>query len=154
MTKLVKELKKVDRAVIDNREDILTFIQAGKAHFSLLSIKTNSELEFKISEFNELLFVHYRRIDKYETYQRRTRKYVGCIGRKGALVPLYKTKKSEASDDIWNGFSWFMRALLSNNMHQLEKVRFMHYGRCARCGKKLVTEQSVKSGMGPVCGNR
>ncbi len=50
-------------------------------------------------------------------------------------------------------FRWFVENLLARGAVS-EKVEFWHEGKCARCGRKLTTPESIQRGLGPECAEK
>jgi len=47
-------------------------------------------------------------------------------------------------------FNWVMK-LIEKNITVPENYFIEHNGHCGRCGRKLTTPESIKSGLGPIC---
>lgn len=149
--KKLAELKKEDRHIIEDPNDIIRFLQGGFAEFSLYSCKTKTELKFYVETVEKHRNALYVRVDIPTESGGLRRAYIGSIGHVGIVTTLYKTKKASTDDSEFGAFSWFMRALLEKNERRLAQVKLLHHCRCSRCGRPLITKKSVTTGMGPNC---
>ena len=87
--------------------------------------------------------------------------YIGClfplergIPLDGAVTPFKHTAKSKIPKDApaWAAFDWFNRKVNIEGLDPADaSLALWHEGRCGRCGRKLTTEASIASGIGPVC---
>ena len=48
---------------------------------------------------------------------------------------------------------WFFQHYFKNP-NDYKTIKVYHSGKCGKCGKKLTTPESIKSGLGPYCGKR
>ena len=140
--KSFKDLKVKDRKIIENPADILNFIGGGKAEFSLYSKKTGVQLSFRtkvVKKHNNNIYIY------TDTH------CVGGIGKINNIKPLYCVKTSILYSIEYKAIKWFIEAIINQNKNRLDQVHVLHHNRCSRCGRKLVTEGSVKTGIGPIC---
>lgn len=136
---------------ITNKQDIKNFLTAGRAEFTLESNNTATHFTFKITKSD----THYRYFVKYlngpDAYA-----YAGmikCPGELGTLLEFYTTNKSPRKDaPVVRAINWFINQL--DHGTKLDQVEFHHIGRCGRCGRKLTTPESIRTGLGPVCVNK
>ena len=125
---------------------IRQFILAGKAFFTVQNKVTGGRFTYKVAkvEDKDLWFVSVLTgSDNEGSYT-----YMGIINDKGFV----KTQKSKITEDAvsFKGFRWLWN-LVTNKVELPENVEFYHAGRCARCGRKLTTPESVEAGYGPTC---
>lgn len=70
----------------------------------------------------------------------------------GGITPtkFYVSDRSTIKDgaDSAKAFGWFWRH------PEDSKVVVLHSGTCGRCGRPLTTPESIRTGLGPVCGRR
>lgn len=147
--KLFESLKN-NNCEINDLEKIKEFIFAGKAIFTIKSLKTGTHFTFKIKkkvldEKDDLFFV-YVLINSDDMY-----KYIGTIFNQNTFR---LTSKSKISNDAqsYKAFEWFFRHLMSGDLNNRNKqISFYHEGKCGRCGKALTNPESIESGIGPTC---
>jgi hypothetical protein len=48
---------------------------------------------------------------------------------------------------------WFFQHYFKNP-NGYKTIKVYHSGKCGKCGRKLTTPESIKSGLGPYCGKR
>lgn len=136
----------MSRHLIQNIED---FITGGNATITLRSKNTGTYFTYNIKKSDksdELYFVHLLRgPDNENDYS-----YVGCYYSDTSYFHPCRTWKSE------NKTTWPKSMLAINyffdRMHNLpDTLEVYHEGKCARCGKKLTTPESITLGFGPEC---
>lgn len=123
------------------------FVFAGNALFTITNTLSNNHVTFKVKKHKEddVWFVSI--LGQYGHYT-----FIGtCFSDK-------KYKHSKNSDVIGGDrkvvvFQWFLNKFF-NNQEKYPMVKVYHHGRCGACHKKLTTPQSIKSGIGPICGGR
>lgn len=135
---------KMSEQKLSSRHTILTYMFAGRATFTLKSLKTGEHLTFKLLKSRQhidlfwldnlngdgiaKLKINPDRDPPFEHYQRRA-------GLRSNL------KYAQA-------FEWFLNHLES------KQVEFYHLGKCGRCGRALTDPNSIKLGIGPECANK
>jgi len=72
--------------------------------------------------------------------------YVGILSQDLRIIKTRNSKVSMESQSI-RALLWVFRNL--DNLPAGYEVR--HSGKCARCGRKLTTPESIDMGVGPVC---
>jgi len=136
---------KLERAQIARPIDIMTFLTAGNATFTLEGSKSRFTFRVARSKDGKLFFISVLTgPDNTADYA-----YVGVI--RGSEFAL--TAKSRMTKDTPSvvAFAWFWRALVHKDEEDLAKVRFFHECHCGRCGRPLTVPASVKRGIGPDC---
>jgi hypothetical protein len=133
-------------------QNALEFILAGKAVVTFVSQKTDKRFTYQIEAArgtDDLYFV--RALSGPSNTSDYT--YLGTIRKAGARASYYVGAKSRFSKDapVQRAFSWVFRQLAQQNHDKLAGVEILHAGYCGRCGRLLTTEQSIKTGIGPVC---
>jgi len=121
------------------------FVFAGNALFTILNQDTKNYVTFKVKKHKEdyVWFVS-------TLGQHGQNTFIGtCFSDK-------KYKHSKNSDISYNDkkvevFEWFLNKFF-NNQDKYPMVKVYHHGHCGACGKTLTTPDSIKSGIGPVCG--
>jgi hypothetical protein len=129
------------------------FIFAGNSTFTVLNSASGNRFTFKVStsknDDSAPFFVKVLRgNDNVNDYS-----YIGHIF-KNKQDKFYHGKKSKVSSDAQSVqvASWLFSHL--NNLDKFETIEIFHEGRCGKCGRKLTTPESVKSGIGPECAKR
>ncbi len=127
-----------------------TFVFAGKATITLVSLKTGTRFTYKVkrSKTNENLFFVLVLIgpDNEMDYH-----YLGTVFENGQFRVTAKSVISPESPSA-RAFAWFTKLL----NHQTFPASFevWHEGKCGACGRKLTVPGSIASGLGPECRNR
>ena len=78
--------------------------------------------------------------------------YVGVVEQYGGVR---LTKKSKYKNDtlLFKVADWAIRTVMFTQELK-EGYHIDHAGKCGKCGRKLTTPESIKSGIGPICGGR
>jgi hypothetical protein len=135
--------------LIETIDAIYTFLLGGMAIFTIINTVTGNRFTYRVVSKEvgggrTLFFVSVLTgNDNTNDYT-----YLGTIFDNG----VYRHgKKSRISSDAMSAkaFQWLMGRLDTHT--DLGPVEVYHEGRCGRCGRKLTTPESVKSGFGPVC---
>ena len=129
------------------------FIFAGKATFTIRSLKTQVRFTYKVTDLKSppkygLKSVHFVNLLRGPDNQKDFA-YMGCIlNRKD-----FKTgPKSRVSDDALSmkALRWMLQEMMTGGlMHPMLEV--WHEGRCGRCGRLLNVPESISTGYGPEC---
>lgn len=129
----------------------LKFITAGKAMFTLKSLKSGNHITFKVRKSKKAMgpshFVTVRDdADGIGSYS-----YLGTLwnGRDfnhGArsLLPH--------DGEYANAARWLFTQLKQNQLPA--RCELWHEGRCGRCGRPLTHPESIASGIGPECATK
>lgn len=142
----IPSLEFVDEAQIRGKQ-LRDFIFAGNAIFTILNVDTKNRFTIKVKKHkeNDIFFVSVMTgSDNYTSYT-----FIGTyFPNKG-----YKRSfKSRITSDAMSAktVSWFFSKFI-NNQKPYETIKVYHEDKCGRCGRKLTTPESVKSGFGPEC---
>lgn len=120
------------------------FMHAGKADFTMINDSTGNELSFRVKKtrFDDETYsveAKWSRRDSSWTYI-------------GLLRNMYHrtTSKVELRQDSKEivAFRWLLDRIRTNKPTQM---RFVHNGKCCRCGKRLKDDESMARGIGPIC---
>lgn len=78
-------------------------------------------------------------------------KYLGAIFQNRAYT---QTRGSKISRDAMSAvaFMWVWSKLIAGVNHP--QLAVYHEGRCGRCGRRLTTPESIRTGLGPVCAGK
>ena len=72
----------------------------------------------------------------------------------GQLTPrITRRSKVTADAQSWKVFSFLVKHV-SAGTELPAKVKFLHQGKCGRCGRALTVPSSIESGLGPTCAGR
>ena len=137
-------------------EDIKKFMLAGKATFTLESVRTGRWFTYQIKkkvfkkEVNgedvENIFYFVSILTGADNESSYT--YMGTINTNFYLI---STKKSKIGKDTlsYKALNFFTSLLRTGKLH--EEINFYHKGKCGKCGRTLTTPESVSTGLGPIC---
>lgn len=128
-------------------ESIRKFIFAGRAWFTLRSLKTGIRYTYRVwaRKDGKVHFVSLLRgpsnADDFA--------YMGCILEDGHFTLTTKSRmKANAPSMV--AWEWFYRAMQTGGpMHPALEV--WHEGHCGRCGRLLTVPESIRLGLGPEC---
>ena len=130
---------------------IQQFILAGKSTFTIKNDRTSGRFTYKVDRVEnndgtpkDLWFVSaLTGSDNESSYS-----YMGLINKNGFRL----TKKSKFTPETTSvkGFTWLWN-MVTVKKELPENVKFYHEGRCAKCGRKLTTPESIEAGYGPIC---
>lgn len=130
-----------------NAANIIRFIRAGNATFTIQSVETGVYFTYNVragARSEHLRFV--KVLIAPETYA-----YLGALCRGGELVRTAASRFTESAPSF-KALAWFMRELARTPGDQTPaKVIFRHEGKCGRCGRPLTTPASIDTGLGPDC---
>ena len=132
--------------------DIKNFIFGGNATFTIINTNTKNRFTFKIKEPKNSKGIFFVSVlngsDNYSNYS-----FMGTYFEKDGVYRIGKkssiTKDAQSSKVI----TWFFSKFI-NNEEKYPFVQVYHEGKCGKCGRKLTTPESIKSGLGPVCNGK
>ena len=132
-----------------SKDNVKEFTFAGNATITLRSGNTDKHYTYKITahkEDNNLFFVRLLNgPDNEDDYS-----YIGCYYKDTQIFNPCKTWKNKANH-CWppslRAIKYFFDKIdgLPDNLH------VYHEGKCAKCGRKLTTPESLETGFGPEC---
>ncbi len=131
------------------QEHIESFTFAGNAIITLESACSKKHYTYKIKRSEdkpELYFIHLLRGPDNENDYR----YMACYYRDTSYLHPCKTYQQVPRRN-WplslQAVSYFLE-----HIHKVpDRLYVYHEGKCARCGRKLTTPESIESGFGPEC---
>ena len=133
--------------------NFLNYILGGNSEFTVLNKNTNNRLTFKVKKLKkedtkagreDLWFVNVLSGPNNE----RNYIYIGTIVKERFI----HTKGSKVKEDSvsFRAFKWIYDYLkVYGDLPDF--IEIYHVGKCAKCGRKLTTPDSISEGMGPVC---
>jgi hypothetical protein len=127
-----------------------TFVFAGKATITLLSLKTGARFTYKVKRSKTNPKLYFVSVltgpDNEMDYH-----YLGTVFEDGHFrVTAKSTISHEAPSAL--AFAWFSKLL--NHSTFPTGLEVWHEGKCGACGRKLTVPESIASGLGPECRNR
>lgn len=127
--------------------NIKDFVTSGNSTFTVLNDETDVRYTFKVKKVKDrsMFFVSYL----YGTDNESDYKYIGVIDGSNTFR-LTKGSKVAIGSIVFRAFSWLWM-MVSTNKEFPSNFHFYHEGRCAKCGRKLTTPESIESGFGPIC---
>lgn len=134
----------------------LEFITAGKALFTIRSIKTGKRFTYKVrvpkdqsKEDPNIMFVSVLTgCNNDSDYT-----YIGFIRKdnQGKWMYYYgKASRISIEAESVIAINWIINELLTKNL-TTKNLELWHEGRCCRCGRTLTDPESIESGIGPEC---
>lgn len=121
-------------------KEILTFVKAGRAVFTITSTKTRTRFTYKMTkkENEDMYFIKVRNSHEYI--------YLGYY-KNGRYLTSKKSFQSESGKEH-NAIEFFLNHIENE---QLKGVEFNHEGRCAVCGRPLTDPETIEIGIGKTC---
>lgn len=145
---------------MNNTDEVLKFVMAGNAYFTLRSVRTGTRFTYRIAMPKAARVAphpwYYISLlngpDNTSNYM-----WMGTICGDGKFRQQKKVSTAPGMDaPSMRAILWFLRYLQeSTNRNQLPMdVEFWHEGRCGRCGRLLTVPESIARGIGPECAGR
>lgn len=135
-------------AKLTSVENIIQFMQAGNATFTLKSLRTGDRFTYKVAESDDgkCFFVRVLTGPNNESdYQ-----YLGVI-RNGVYAHGRRSRiGSEASSA--KAFTWFHQQMVDGKLHP--QLEVWHEGHCGRCNLPLTVPELIACGFGPICAKK
>lgn len=150
------------RGRLTSIDDLLTFMYAGNATLTLVSVKTRTRFTFKL-----------RRAGADEQGRERHKFWVNVlVGQDNEADYKYLGQIDTPPDRAaryWYGqersrigrgapsnkaFTWFFEHVVTAADMRAADLEIWHEGRCCRCGRKLTVPESIARGIGPECAGR
>jgi hypothetical protein len=135
--------------------DILKFITAGKAIFTIKNEQTGNRFTYRVKKAkprndnkpSNLWFVSVLTGSNNESDYT----YIGLLKAYNNLYYYEHGGKSSISPKSQSAlvFNWYLQKLQLNTLPPF--VRFFHNGYCGRCGHLLTVPESIEKGLGPEC---
>jgi len=134
----------MDKHILSHSES-LAFITAGKSTFTVLNPNTMNRYTYfvKKAKKGDVTFVSVLTGPDNNTHY----SYIGII--KDGVFQLTDKSKFDFTSVSVKTFNYIFNRLKTNTLDSF--IEILHEGKCGRCGKKLTTPDSIKSGYGPDC---
>ena len=121
---------------LTRKEDILAFLLAGRAQFTIKSLRTGDHLTFKIKKAPSG--------DVYFVFGGKQPFAVGRLRKEDdGQFRFYPNKFGDAQYIL--AFHWTFLHLGD------PQAEFFHIGKCGKCGRILSDPESIARGIGPEC---
>jgi hypothetical protein len=148
-----------DEHLMTNEQDVFNFIFAGRAIFTLKSLRSGIHYTYMMSLPKKKIPNQIQKKDLYFVAVLRgpnnlsDYSYMGIVVKKGDSWEFKTTQKSKVKPDSisYVAFNYFFNRIIRKPPHIDPEMKFYHMNLCARCGRTLTTPQSVERGIGPVC---
>ena len=132
-----------------DKSQVLPFVLAGNATFTLEPGKTGKYFTYKMTKYksdDNAYFVELLRgCDNTQDYT-----YIGTYYRDTKYLHLNKVYKDKEEYTLPKSIR-AIRYFIKNIDDIPDILHIYHEGKCAKCGRKLTTPESIKSGFGPHC---
>lgn len=129
--------------------NVKAFVLGGNATITVQNGESAPHYTYKIircKDNDNLYFIHsLRGPDNENDYT-----YIGCYYDDSEYFHVAK-KYANSPSYTWPNSARLMLYVLKNLEHKPDSLKIYHEGRCARCGRKLTTPESITSGFGPEC---
>lgn len=140
--------------ILNNLDDVLSFMFAGKATFTLRNSKSGNRFTYKVSaprkQSNPSRPIYFVSVmtgtDNEKSYS-----FVGTLFGKFTYQHSRKSSLLQTAPSV-NVFERFL-AIVENH-HLPNNVEIWHEGTCCHCGRKLTVPESLISGWGPECNKK
>jgi hypothetical protein len=150
-------IEELSRRIVPSA-DIIKYITAGRATFTLRSVQTQKRYTYKVSAMTDGYGKNKKKVPgRFFVALLTGPDNEGSFTNIGRLVngkymmvprchmPAFKTP-SAAFGYTWN--------YLNSNPSLTDLIEFWHSGRCGHCGKKLTVPESIALGIGPICASK
>lgn len=139
-------------------ETLKNFIFAGNAIFTVINETTGNRFTFRIRKAgwgtsnvkSDIFYVSVLTGSDNNTCYSFLGSYFAGKSQMYHHSPKSKIGASAHSNKV---IDWFFN-FYTKNPNLYSTVKVYHSGKCGKCGKKLTTPDSIKSGLGPYCSNR
>lgn len=139
-------------------ETLKDFILAGTAVFTIVNENTGNRFTFRVRKAgwgtsnvkSDIFYVSVLTGSDNNSCYTFLGSFFGGKNQMYRHSPKSKINFSAMSNKV---VDWFFQNYFKNpSLYSTVKV--YHSGKCGKCGKKLTTPESIKSGLGPYCGKR
>lgn len=139
-------------------ETLKNFIFAGTSIFTVLNEITGNRFTFRVRKAgwgtsnvkSDIFYVSVLTGSDNNSCYTFLGSYFGGKNQMYRHSPKSKIGFSAVSNKV---IDWFFHHYFKNP-NAYTTVKVFHSGKCGKCGKKLTTPESIKSGLGPYCGKK
>jgi hypothetical protein len=144
------------RGQLEDRADIVKFLEAGNATVTIVSKKSGTRYTFKFSrpkvEASRSRPIWVSILSGQNNDNDYTFAGTIWINAPGYAFNLGRESTIKATAPSMLLLSWFLKHLNAGSDAALTRqAEFWHEGRCGRCGRTLTVPGSIASGFGPEC---
>lgn len=147
-------IEELSRRIVSSA-DILKYIRAGNATFTLRSVQTGKRYTYKVTQVYDRFNKKLKKSGFYWVALMSGPDNENSFTPIGTLSGSHFTEGRRATMQMQSvaafDFTW---KYLSNNLELTDKIEFWHSGRCGHCGKKLTVPESIALGIGPICAGK
>lgn len=133
---------------ITDPKTAMDFIKGGKAVFTLVSVRTGTRYTYRVRESKDKRGTWFVDLltgpDNTGSYS-----YLGFMKKQ---FGMNAGSKGNPHHPAFAAIDWLVLCLQNN--HMPTTVEFWHESKCARCGRKLTTPESIQTGLGPECSKK
>ena len=141
-------LKELNLPLKKKKADIWRYLFAGNATFTIESTKVNQRYTYKIYQRkNENICSRYLIYRLYGPDNENDYRYIGLIYNDTGNITWASAHKGMDLKML----SAFLQIVKDPEQPWPDTCHFYMSGRCACCGRKLTTPESVELGIGPTC---
>lgn len=137
------------------QEDVLSFITAGNATFTIVLLDQNTRYTYKAMASDDAKYLFIKVLTGPDNTRNYTDIYMFHVNEDGEPVLRFRPNnrlRENAPSAVT--FKRIFRHLLLRPDELLDNVEFWHVGRCCRCGRTLTVPESIASGIGPECATK
>lgn len=124
-------------------ENVRDYVLAGHAVLTVQNRETENHFTYEINKKDEKSDVWFVKVLANGSYE-----YIGMFTWSGFKTTKASITKSDSPSFVVMDIV-FKRYVLSLRPHP--KLKLMHNGCCAHCGRELTHPESLTTGLGPVC---
>lgn len=138
------------KTILTDRQEILAYLFAGKAKFTLVSQNTGKRFTYQIRKAKETLYF----VDVLTGSDNENDfSFIGSAWNDKSFGFKFSEKSDMSSESVSVlAISWFFTHLRNKTVP--DSVEFWTSGVCARCGHDLTDPASVARGLGPICATK
>ncbi len=130
---------------------IKKFVTGGHSEFTVRSLRTDKHLIFKVNNTKKEQKKYFVSIDThYGNYMCIGIMYTNPNKTNFTFVKSSRLKGGKDASVSVLVFNYIVKHYLNSQNH-CEEMIFYHHGKCAICGRKLTTPESIEIGIGPSC---
>lgn len=126
------------------RGDIKKFIFGGMSEFTIINLKSNKFMRYKVVVARNnphVFFVSCERNGKY-VYAGNFKVYKDKLEYDKGLKGTLDSSSVEIKSVFW---------VIANEKKLGEVIEVLHHGKCSVCGRPLKDAESIMRGIGPIC---
>lgn len=137
------------------QDQVLTFITAGNATFTVVFTEENKRYTYKAVASDDQKYLWIKVLTGPDNTNNYTQIYLFHVDENGApILRFWKNNRLYETSPSVVAFKRVFKHLLLRPDEPIEGVEFWHVGRCCRCGRILTVPESIASGIGPECATK